>query len=98
MNIELKLNDVKLTEFEGFINAFKRGKLSFMDLIGEQVRNQVQDYISKLIEIEFNSHMNRNKYERVKVKTDKPNYRNGSYRRKLFLKSLGESELTIPKG
>ena len=97
MNIELKLNKVKLTELEGFINAFKKGKLSFMDLIGDQIRNQVQDYVSKLVEIEFNNHMNRDKYERVKVKTDKPNYRNGSYRRKLFLKSIGESELTIPR-
>ena len=97
MNIELKLNKVKLAELEGFINAFKKGKLSFMDLVGDQIRNQVQDYVSKLVEIEFNNHMNRDKYERVKVKTDKPNYRNGSYRRKLFLKSIGESELTIPR-
>ena len=77
MDIELKLNDVKLSEITEFIKNF-----SIMNLIEPQIKDQVQNYVSNLVKIEFDNHIKRARYERIKVNHIKPNYRNGFYRRK----------------
>lgn len=97
MDIELKLNDVRLTEITEFIKEFKENRLSIVDLIGHQIRDQAQSYVSNLVKIEFDNHMKRARYERIKANHTKPNYRNGSYQRKFFLKSLGETVIDMPR-
>ncbi|WP_291490134.1 hypothetical protein [Desulfurella sp.] len=82
MDIELKLNDVKLSEITEFIKNFRKNHFSIMDLIEPQIKDQVQNYVSNLVKIEFDNHIKRARYERIKVNHIKPNYRNGFYRRK----------------
>lgn len=59
MDIELKLNDVRLSEITEFIKNFRKNHFSIMDLIERQIKDQVQNYVSNLVKIEFDNHMKR---------------------------------------
>lgn len=97
MDIELKLNEVRVSEVVEFIKEFKKGHLSMMDLIGDNMKEQIQTYLSNLINVEFDNHLKRSRYERIMPRTNNPNHRNGFYKRRLLLKSIGETLLKMPR-
>ncbi len=52
-------------------------------------------YISGLLDLELKDHLKRDRYERSAE--DDPNYRNGSYNRRFCMKSVGDTNITVPR-
>ncbi len=65
------------------------------ELIRTNIKEQVGNYISELLDIELKDHLKRDRYERSDE--DDPNYRNGSYDRRFCMKSVGETTITVPR-
>lgn len=64
------------------------------EMIRGNVKETVGQYLSELMETELTGFLGRDRYVRLKGKS---NHRNGSYGRKFTLKGIGEVDLRVPR-
>lgn len=84
-----------LSEITTLFKEIQKEPQKMFDLIRKDVKETVENYISSLLDLELKDHLKRGRYERA-VDTD-PNYRNGSYNRRFCIKSIGDTEIKIPR-
>ena len=84
-----------VSELMDLFNQVKKEPSKMFELIRTDVKEMVGNYISELLDIELKDHLKRDKYERSD-ETD-PNYRNGSYNRRFCIKSVGDTNITVPR-
>ena len=86
---------ISVPEIVTLFKEIKKEPSKMFELIRTDVKEMVGNYISELLDIELKDHLKRNKYERSAE--DDPNYRNGSYNRKFCMKSVGDTNITVPR-
>lgn len=64
------------------------------DLIRQDIRKSVGQYLSSLMDTELTEFIGRERYER---KGENGNHRNGSYPRRFGLKGIGEVDIRVPR-
>ena len=84
-----------VSELMDLFNQVKKEPSKMFELIRTDVKEMVGNYISELLDIELKDHLKRDKYERSD-ETD-PNYLNGSYNRRFCIKSVGDTNITVPR-
>ncbi|MCL4546862.1 MAG: IS256 family transposase [Deltaproteobacteria bacterium] len=84
-----------VSEIVTLFKEIQKEPSKMFELIRTNIKEQVGNYISELLDIELKDHLKRNRYERS-TETD-PNYRNGSYNRKFCIKSVGETTISVPR-
>ena len=86
---------ISVPEIVTLFKEIKKEPSKMFELIRTNIKEQVGNYISELLDIELKDHLKRAKYERS-AGID-PNYRNGSYDRKFCIKSVGDTTITVPR-
>ena len=89
MNVELSVPEV----VEIFKEIQEQPKRIF-EMIRVEIKEDVGQYLSKLMEAELTRFLGRGRYERGEGEV---NHRNGSYGRSFALKGIGEVQLEIPR-
>jgi len=89
MNLELSVPEV----VEIFKEIQEQPKRIF-EMIRVEIKEDVGQYLSKLMEVELTRFLGRGRYERGEGEV---NHRNGSYGRSFALKGIGEVQLEIPR-
>ena len=84
-----------LSEITTLFKEIQKEPLKMFDLIRKDVKETVGNYISSLLDLELKAHLKRGRYERS-TESD-PNYRNGSYSRRFCIKSVGDTNITVPR-
>ncbi|MBW2023684.1 MAG: IS256 family transposase [Deltaproteobacteria bacterium] len=64
------------------------------EMIRTEIRNNVGQYLSKLMELELTNFLGRQWYERAQGEV---NHRNGSYSREFALKGIGQVQVKVPR-
>lgn len=86
--------EISVNEAMEVINSLQRRPEKLFEMMRIDIREQVSQYLSSLMEAELSAHLGRGKYER----TEGPkNHRNGSYERKYTIKNIGEVEVKVPR-
>ena len=86
--------ELTVPEAVEFFNAIQKQPQMIFDLIREDIKNTVGQYLSSLMETELTGFIGRQRYER---KEGNANHRNGSYPRRFALKGIGEVALRVPR-
>tara|TARA_B100001964_G_scaffold225863_1_gene274107 strand:- start:11 stop:1252 length:1242 start_codon:yes stop_codon:yes gene_type:complete len=86
--------EITVTEAMELINEIRQQPDSIFEMIRDDVKENVGVYLSELMETELTGFLGRNRYERLK---EKSNHRNGSYGRKFTLKGIGEVGVKVPR-
>ena len=86
---------ISVSEIVTLFKEIQKEPSKMFDLIRTDVKEMVGNYISELLDIELKDHLKRDKYERSD-ETD-PDYRNGSYSRRFCMKSVGDTNITVPR-
>jgi len=86
--------EITVTEAMELINEIRQQPDSIFEMIRDDVKENVGVYLSELMETELTGFLGRNRYKRLK---EKSNHRNGSYGRKFTLKGIGEVGVKVPR-
>ena len=86
--------ELTVTEAKQLINEIRQQPDSIFEMIRANVKESVGQYLSELMEAELTGFLGRDRYERGEGDS---NHRNGSYRRKFTLKSVGEVGVKVPR-
>jgi putative transposase len=86
--------ELSVTEAVEMIKEIRQQPCGLFELIRSDVKENVGQYLSALMETELTGFLGRERYERVKGES---NHRNGSYGRKFTLKGIGEIDVTVPR-
>ena len=86
--------EITVTEAMELINEIRQQPDSIFEMIRADVKENVGVYLSELMEAELTGFLGRNRYERIKGKS---NHRNGSYGRKFTLKGIGGVGVRVPR-
>jgi len=86
--------EITVTEAIELINEIRQQPESIFEMIRSNVRENVGQYMSELMETELTGFLGRGRYERVEGES---NHRNGSYNRNFTLKGIGEVGVNVPR-
>jgi len=87
--------EISIAEVHELINEIRhQPKGSLFDMIRQNVKEKVSEYLTSLMKAELTDFLGRDNYERSEGKT---NHRNGSYGRKFTVKGIGELGVEIPR-
>ena len=86
---------VSVTELVDLIKEVQMAPARIFEILGMDIRKQVGDCLSQLMDVERTHVLGRAKYERIEGSSD---HRNGSYERTLCMKGIGEITVRILKG
>jgi putative transposase len=85
---------VSVTELVDLIKEVQMTPARIFEVLGMDIRKQVGDYLSQLMDVERTQVLGREKYERTESSSD---HRNGSYERTFCMKGIGEIIVRIPR-
>lgn len=85
---------VSVTEMTDLIKEVQMAPARIFEILGMDLRKQVGEYLSNLMDVERTHVLGREKYERAEGSTD---HRNGSYERTFCMKGIGELTVRIPR-
>lgn len=85
--------ELSVTEVTELMNQIRQQPEVLFEMIRDNVRHTVGEYLSNLMDMELTNFLGRGRYERVEGET---NHRNGSYGRRFTLKGIGEVEVKVP--
>jgi putative transposase len=85
---------VSVTELVDLIKEVQMAPARIFEILGMDIRKQVGDYLSQLMDVERTQVLGRAKYERTEDSSD---HRNGSYERTFCMKGIGEVTVRIPR-
>jgi len=86
--------EITVPEAIEIFNGIQKQPEMIFDLIREDIKNTVGQYLSSLMDTELTEFIGRKRYERTEGNA---NHRNGSYPRRFALKGLGEVDLRVPR-
>ncbi len=86
--------EISVAEAVEMINQIRQQPDALFEMIRADVKENVGQYLSSLMETELTGFLGRGRYERVEGEI---NHRNGSYGRKYTLKGIGEIGVNIPR-
>jgi len=86
--------ELSIPEAIEFFNGIQKQPEILFDMIRDDVRQTVGQYLSSLMDMELSEFLGRKRYERQK---GNGNHRNGSYPRRFALKRIGEVALSVPR-
>lgn len=87
--------EISAAEVHDLINEIRdQPKGSFFDMIRENVKEPVSQYLTSLMKAELTDFLGRDEYERCEGEA---NHRNGSYGRKFTVKGIGEVGVEVPR-
>ncbi len=86
--------EITVPEAVEFFNVIQKQPEMIFDLIREDLKNTVGQYLSSLMDMELTEFIGRERYERTEGSV---NHRNGSYARRFALKGIGEVGLRVPR-
>ncbi len=85
---------VSVTELVDLIKEAQMAPARIFEVLGMDIRKQVGDYLSQLMDVERTQVLGREKYQRTDGPSD---HRNGSYERTFCMKGIGEVTVRIPR-
>lgn len=85
---------VSVTELVDLIKEVQMTPARIFEVLGMDIRKQVGDYLSQLMDVERTQVLGREKYQRTEGSSD---HRNGSYERTFCMKGIGEIIVRIPR-
>ena len=86
--------EISVAEAVELINEIRQQPDGLFEMIRANVKENVGQYLSELMETELTGFLGRDRYERVEGES---NHRNGSYGRKFTLKGIGEVGVKVPR-
>lgn len=87
--------EISVAEVHDLINEIRdQPKGSLFDMIRENVKEPVSQYLTSLMKAELTDFLGRDEYERCEGEA---NHRNGSYGRKFTVKGIGEVGVEVPR-
>jgi putative transposase len=86
--------EITVTEAMELINEIRQQPDSIFEMIRSNVKENVGQYLSELMETELTGFLGRGRYERTEGES---NHRNGSYGRKFALKGIGQVGVKVPR-
>ena len=86
--------EITVAEAVEIINQIHKQPGSLFEMIRETVKENVGQYLSKLMETEMSHFLGRAPYQRIE---GQHNYRNGSYPRNYTLKGIGPVKVKVPR-
>jgi putative transposase len=86
--------EITVTEAVELINEIRQQPESIFEMIRANIKENVGQYLSELMETELTGFLGRGRYERAEGES---NHRNGSYNRKFTLKGIGEVGVNVPR-
>ena len=86
--------EISVAEAVEMINEIRQQPDELFEMIRADVKENVGQYLSALMETELTGFLGRGRYERVEGEI---NHRNGSYGRKYTLKGIGEIGVNVPR-
>ena len=86
--------EITVTEAMELINEIRQQPDSIFEMIRSNVKENVGQYLSELMETELTGFLGRGRYARVEGES---NHRNGSYGRKFTLKGIGQVGVKVPR-
>lgn len=87
--------EISIAEVHDLINEIRdQPKGSLFDMIRENVKETVSQYLTSLMKAELTDFLGRDGYERCEGEA---NHRNGSYGRKFTVKGIGEVGVEVPR-
>jgi putative transposase len=86
--------EITVPEAIEIFNGIQKQPEMIFDLIREDIKNTVGQYLSSLMDTELTEFIGRKRYERTEGNA---NHRNGSYPRRFALKGIGEVDLRVPR-
>lgn len=86
--------EISIAEAMELINEIRQQPDSLFEMVRANVKENVGQYLSELMETELSGFLGRDRYERVEGES---NHRNGSYGRRFTLKGIGEVDLRVPR-
>jgi putative transposase len=89
---------IDTSELKTFVQNLPQLKDQIFDLINLDIRAISSDYLGRLMNMELDLFLGRDRYERKQaVSTTSRNYRNGFYQRTFAVKNLGELSIRVPR-
>jgi transposase-like protein len=85
--------NMAVTEVREHINEIRKQPNDLFEMIRADVKKNVDQYMSELMDTEMTEFLGRKRYERIDGIS---NLRNGSYARKYALKGIGEVDVRVP--
>jgi putative transposase len=86
--------EITVPEAIEFFNGIQKQPEAIFDMIRDDIRNTIGEYLSSLMDMELTTFLGRERYVRQQ---DDANHRNGSYPRRFTLKGIGEVDLKVPR-
>jgi putative transposase len=86
--------DISVAEVMELINEIRQEPDNLFEMIRANVKENVGQYLSELMETELSGFLGRGRYERAEGES---NHRNGSYGRKFTMKGIGEVGVKVPR-
>jgi putative transposase len=85
---------VSVSELVDLIKEVQMAPARIFEVMGMDIRKQVGEYLSQLMDVERTHVLGREKYERTE---GSPDHRNGSYERTFCMKGIGEIDVRVPR-
>jgi putative transposase len=85
---------VSVTEMVDLIKEVQMAPARIFEILGMDIRKEVGEYLSNLMDVERTHVLGREKYERTEGSSD---HRNGSYERTFCMKGIGEITVRMPR-
>jgi putative transposase len=86
--------ELSVPEVRELINEIREQPESIFEMIRENIRETVGQYLSTLMDVELTHFLGRDRYERCDGQC---NHRNGSYPRSFTVKGIGEAGVKVPR-
>lgn len=86
--------EISVAEATDLFKEIQDGPEKLFEMIRQDVRHTIGEYLSAMMETELTHHLGREPYERCK---EEINHRNGSYGRHYTLKGIGEVAVQVPR-
>jgi putative transposase len=86
--------EISVAEVMELINEIRQEPDNLFEMIRANVKENVGQYLSELMETELSGFLGRGRYERAEGES---NHRNGSYGRKFTMKGIGEVGVKVPR-
>jgi putative transposase len=86
--------EVSVSELVDLIKEVRATPARIFEALGMDIRKQVGEYLSQLMDVERTHVLGREKYERTEGTSD---HRNGCYERTFCMKGIGEIAVRIPR-
>lgn len=86
--------EISVPEVVSIFKEIQEQPERIFDMIRVEIRENVGEYLSRLMDMELTHFLGRDRYERVEGEV---NHRNGSYGRNFTLKGIGDVQVEVPR-